>query len=49
MISHRPYRPALPIEAALSEIEGGAGVLYEPDVSAACVRLFREQGFTVTG
>lgn len=45
MMSHRPYRPALGIEAALAEIERGAGRLYDAEVCKACVALFREQGF----
>lgn len=38
MASHRPYRPAPGIEAALHEIESGAGTLYCPQVAAACLR-----------
>jgi HD-GYP domain-containing protein (c-di-GMP phosphodiesterase class II) len=45
MTSHRPYRPALGIEAAMAEIERGAGSLYDSEVSKACVALFREGGF----
>jgi predicted hydrolase (HD superfamily) len=45
MASHRPYRPALGIEVALEEIEKNKGVLYDPDVVAACLKLFREKGF----
>jgi len=41
MVSHRPYRPALGIEAALAEIERGAGSLYDAEVSRVCVALFR--------
>jgi len=41
MMSHRPYRPALGIEAAMAEIERGAGSLYDAEVSKACVALFR--------
>ncbi len=44
--SHRPYRPALGIEKALEEIENGKGTLYDPDVVDACIKLFREKGFT---
>jgi PAS domain S-box-containing protein len=43
--SHRPYRPSLGIEMALSEIETNKGVLYDPDVVDACLKLFREEGF----
>jgi len=45
MASHRPYRPALGVEAALEEIDNNKGVLYDPDVVAACLTLFREKGF----
>ena len=46
MASHRPYRPALGIDAALAEITQGRGVLYDSAAVDACVKLFREQGFT---
>ena len=45
MMSHRPYRSALGVEAALAEIEQGAGHLYDAAVSRACVALFRGGGF----
>ena len=45
MASHRPYRPALGVDAALEEIELHRGTLYDPAVVTACVRLFREKGF----
>lgn len=47
MSSHRPYRPGMGIEAALAEIERGAGALYDAEVAAACLRLFREKGYTL--
>jgi PAS domain S-box-containing protein len=46
MASHRPYRPALGIEAALEEIDKNKGVQYDPDVAAACLKLFREKRFS---
>ena len=46
MNSHRPYRPALGREVALAEIEQGAGRLYDNAAVQACLRLFRERGFT---
>jgi putative nucleotidyltransferase with HDIG domain len=49
MASHRPYRPGLGIDAALAEIESGAGTLYDPAVAAVCVRLFRDKGYTLPG
>jgi PAS domain S-box-containing protein len=45
MSSHRPYRPALGIEAALEEIEKNKGVLYDETVVDACLKLFREKGY----
>ncbi|MFA7619726.1 MAG: PAS domain S-box protein [Thiohalomonadaceae bacterium] len=45
MASHRPYRAALPLEAALAEIEAGKGVRYDSDAVDACLRLFREKRF----
>ena len=47
MSSHRPYRPALGIEAALAEIERGRGTVYDPVVADACLKLFREQGYAI--
>ena len=45
MASHRPYRPALGIPAALEEITQKKGVLYDPEVVDACLKLFTEKGF----
>lgn len=45
MASHRPYRPALGIAAALEEIEKGQGVKYDAEVVHACLALFRERRF----
>ena len=45
IFSHRPYRPALGIEKALSEITQNRGVHYDPQVVDACLPLFREKGF----
>lgn len=45
MTNHRPYKPAVGIEAALDEIETNSGRLYDAEAAAACGRLFREQGY----
>jgi HD-GYP domain-containing protein (c-di-GMP phosphodiesterase class II) len=47
MASHRPYRPALGIEAALGEIERGRGSVYDATVVDACLKVFREGRFTL--
>jgi PAS domain S-box-containing protein/putative nucleotidyltransferase with HDIG domain len=48
MVSHRPYRAALGVEKALTELERGAGTLYDRDVIRICIELFREDGFSFT-
>jgi len=45
MASHRPYRPALGIDKALEEISQKKGLLYDPEVADACLKLFKEKGF----
>lgn len=45
--AHRPYRPALGFDVALAEIEAKRGQLYDPNVVDACLRLFREKGYTL--
>jgi PAS domain S-box-containing protein len=45
MVSHRPYRAALGVDAALDEIVRNRGVLYDETVVDLCVRLFREKSF----
>ncbi|WP_163336079.1 HD domain-containing phosphohydrolase [Desulfopila sp. IMCC35008] len=44
MSSHRPYRPALGIEAALDEIRSGRGTIYHPQSVDACLYLIEEKG-----
>ena len=46
--SHRPYRAALGLEAALAEIESGSGCRFDPAVVQACLKLFREKSYTLT-
>ncbi len=45
MSSHRPYRPALGIDRAMEEISQNKGILYDPEVADACIRLFKEEEF----
>jgi PAS domain S-box-containing protein/putative nucleotidyltransferase with HDIG domain len=47
MISHRPYRPALSIEAVVTELEDGAGRRYEPAVCEAAIALLGSPGFVL--
>jgi PAS domain S-box-containing protein len=43
--AHRPYRPGFGVDAALEEITGQRGILYDPQVVDACLTLFREKGY----
>ena len=45
MNSHRPYRPALGIEAALQEICKYKGEKYDSEVVEHCVKLFKDKHF----
>jgi len=46
MASHRPYRAAIGLEAALDEIKKNVGRLYDSAVVDACLAVF-EKGFTL--
>ncbi len=46
MVSHRPYRPTLGIDAALAEIENRRGTTFDPDAVDACLKLFHQNQFT---
>lgn len=45
--AHRPYRPALGLEMALSELEKGRGTQFDPEVLDAVLRLLRDKGYTL--
>ena len=45
MISHRPYRPALGIQAAMDEITWKSGTAYNADVVSACRDLFYQEHY----
>jgi len=47
MATHRPYRPALSLDAAMDEITKNRGVIYDPEAVDACLKLFREKGYTI--
>jgi HD-GYP domain-containing protein (c-di-GMP phosphodiesterase class II) len=44
MASHRPYREALGVDAALQEIRSNRGKSYDPAVVDACVRVLERSG-----
>jgi PAS domain S-box-containing protein len=45
MASNRPYRAPRGIDEALEEISQNKGVLYDPEVVDACLKVFTEKGF----
>ncbi|WP_084668816.1 HD domain-containing phosphohydrolase [Spirulina major] len=45
MSSHRPYRSALGLDAALDVVRSGRGILYDADVVDACLLLFEQQQY----
>jgi len=47
MATHRPYRAALGLDKALNEITKNRIKFYDPDVVDACLKLFRENGYTL--
>ena len=47
MMNHRPYRPALGLDAAIEEIGRSSGRLFDPAAVDACTRLLRNGSFLV--
>jgi HD-GYP domain-containing protein (c-di-GMP phosphodiesterase class II) len=45
MASHRPYRAAVGVEAAMKEIEDNRGILYDTGAVDACLKLLKEKGY----
>lgn len=43
--SHRPYRPSRGVKAAMDELKSNRGILYDPAVVDAVVRLVEEKGY----
>lgn len=47
MVSHRSYRPPLGIDAALDEITQKKGLLYDPEVVDACLKIFQTNNYKI--
>ena len=47
MSSHRPYRAALGIDAALDEVSNKVDILYDAESMAACIRLLLIKNFSL--
>ncbi|MDP2852927.1 MAG: response regulator [Smithellaceae bacterium] len=45
LTTHRSYRRACPLSDALENISTNSGKKYDPEVVAACLRLFKEKGY----
>jgi putative two-component system response regulator len=45
MSSHRPYRPAFPVEAALDVIRSESGTRLDPEVVSVCCELFEKRDY----
>lgn len=45
MMSFRPYRPALGLDAAIEEISMHSGTRYQHDIVDACISLFRDGNY----
>ncbi|MCF7889525.1 MAG: PAS domain S-box protein [Victivallales bacterium] len=46
MISDRPYRRALSIDTAISEIKGNSGILYDERVVDACIKVLKKENIS---
>lgn len=45
IVSPRPYHQAIDLDKALEEVSNKKGILYDPRVVDACVKVFTEKGF----
>jgi HD-GYP domain-containing protein (c-di-GMP phosphodiesterase class II) len=49
LTTHKSFRNAFPLNEALEKISSHSGSKYDPEVVEACLRLFREKGYTMEG
>ncbi len=49
LTTHRSYRSAYSLNQALEEISSHSGSRYDPEVVAACLKLFHEKGYKMEG
>jgi putative two-component system response regulator len=49
LTTHKSYRNAFPLNEALEEISTNSGKKYDPEVVAACLKLFNEKGYKIAG
>jgi PAS domain S-box-containing protein/putative nucleotidyltransferase with HDIG domain len=48
MSTHRPYRPGLGLDNALTELKRGSGTIYDKTVVDACIKLIKVKGYQIT-
>ena len=49
LTTHKSFRNAFPLDQALESISSHSGSKYDPEVVAACLRLFKEKGYKLEG
>jgi putative two-component system response regulator len=49
LTTHKSFRSAFPLSEALGKISSHSGSKYDPEVVAACMRLFNEKGYKMEG
>jgi putative two-component system response regulator len=49
LTTHKSFRNAFPLTEALANISSQSGSKYDPEVVAACLRLFNEKGYQMEG
>jgi putative two-component system response regulator len=49
LTTRRSFRDAFPLSEALEKMSSHSGSKYDPEVVAACLKLFREKGFKMEG
>ena len=49
LTTHKSFRNAFPLSEVLEEISSHSGSKYDPEVVAACLRLFKEKGYKMEG
>jgi HD-GYP domain-containing protein (c-di-GMP phosphodiesterase class II) len=47
MVGSRPYRGAFTLEQAFEVLEAGSTTLYDPRMVTACLKIFREDHYTL--
>lgn len=49
MLANRPYRPSIAMDDVLNTLEEGKGVLFDPEIVEACIKIFKVKKFRFNG